>query len=145
MRKIGMVAMAAIGLGTAVLAHSGVKNPAVKARMDLMGEIKDATGVLGGMAKGEIAFDPARAAAAREALIEQAGRIPPAFEARETDPKSEARDEIWTDWDGFIARARAMEDAAAALNAGSLDGVRAGMGALGQSCGGCHKPYRIDK
>lgn len=134
-----------LGLTGGALAHSGVKSAAVKARMALMGQIKEATGTLGGMAKGAIAHDAAKAAAARAALIEHAGAIGPAFRAQESDPKSEARPEIWSDWDGFTTRAAAMEAAARALDTGSLAGIRDGMAGLGASCGGCHKAYRIEK
>ncbi|MDQ2090895.1 c-type cytochrome [Marimonas arenosa] len=132
-------------LAGASLAHSGVQNAAVKARMALMGEIKEATGVIGGMVKGEIAFDPAKAAVARAALVRHASEITPAFEAQETDPKSEARPEVWSDWAGFAARAEAMATAAEALDTGSPEALADGLGALGQSCGGCHKLYRIEK
>ena len=133
------------GFAGAALAHSGVKNAAVKARMALMGEIKDATAVVGGMTKGEVAFDAARAAAARAALMSHAGQIAPAFEARESDPKSEARPGIWSDWADFAAKADVMAAAAAALDTGSLVGLQASMGDLAASCGGCHKLYRIEK
>ena len=148
MKKRERITAAALGLvmlAGAALAHSGVKNAEVKARMGLMGEIKEATAVLGEMAKGQRAFDAAQAAAAREVLIDRAGRIGAAFEAEETDPKSEARPEIWSDWPGFTAKADAMAAAADALQVGSLAEVRAGMSGLAESCGGCHKLYRIDK
>lgn len=139
------VAALAAGLAGAALAQSGVKNAAVKARMALMGEIKDATAVIGGMVKGEIAFDAGKAAAARTALMRHAQQIAPVFEARETDPKSESRSEIWSDWAGFVGKADALAVAAGALDTGSAAGLAAGMGALGKSCGGCHKLFRIDK
>lgn len=133
------------GIATAALAHSGVKNEAVKARMMLMGQIKDATGVIGGMAQGKVAFDAEQAAAARDALLAASQKVPDAFKANETDPKSESAETIWTDWDGFLAEATAMQNATAALQTASLDDLRAGIGAIGKSCGGCHKTYRIDK
>ncbi|NND21494.1 MAG: hypothetical protein HKO14_05350, partial [Silicimonas sp.] len=43
-------------VASAALAHQGVKNPAVKARMDVMSAIGDNTKLLGRMAKGEVAF-----------------------------------------------------------------------------------------
>ena len=135
----------ALMLSGSALAHSGVKNEAVKTRMALMGEIKEATAVLGDMAAGKRAFDAARAAAARARLIESAGRIGAAFKAPARDPKSESRPEIWSDWPMFRAKAKATRVAAEAMAIGSIGGIRAGMGALGKSCGDCHKLFRIKK
>lgn len=129
----------------AALAHSGVQNPAVKARMDLMGDIKEATGVLGGMAKGAIPFDAAKAEAARVALYEAAVKVPASFEAPEMDPKSEAVPAIWEKWDDFTAKSDLLVEAAAGVATDSIDDLRAGLMQIGQSCGACHKSYRIDK
>ncbi|MBV2359213.1 cytochrome c [Thalassococcus sp. CAU 1522] len=130
---------------TAALAHSGVKNAAVKARMDLMGEVKAATATLGDMSKGAKPFDAAKAEAARAALERHATRIPALFKAPESDPKTEARPEIWTDWDGFVAIADRMETVASAMDTGSLKTLRAGMGRLAKTCKSCHEAFRIKK
>lgn len=134
-----------IGLASTALAHSGVKNAAVKARMDLMGEIKDATAVLGSMAQGKAAFDAGRAAQARAELEALSGRVAEAFSARESDPKSEAQPVIWSDWAGFEAKADVMLRSVTAMRTDTLEALRADMPKLGASCGGCHKLYRIDK
>lgn len=136
----GTLVMAA----TVAMAHEGVKDPLVKARMDLMGEIKDSTGVLGNMLKGKIPFDAAQAEAARLALLDHAKAIPAAFEVQATDPKTEAAPAIWTDWDDFVAKSNDMVAAVEAADASSMDSLRAGMGAIGGSCKACHKSYRID-
>ena len=132
-------------LAGAAFAHEDVKNPAVKARMELMGKVKDATGALGGMAKGEMAFDEAKATAARAALIKHAAAIPAAFEAKEMDPKSTALPAIWDNWDDFVTKAGAMGNAAEALDTSAQDWLGAGMGGIGGSCAGCHKAYRVKK
>jgi len=136
----------AVTLATAgmVLAHSGVKNAAVKARMEGMGTIADNTKILGGMAKGALPFDAAQAQGAARALMAEAVRIPALFEAAESDPKSEALPGIWTNWDDFSAKARGMEAAARAMDGiETLKALQGAMPALGQSCKACHKDYRI--
>lgn len=140
-----ILAVLCIGLGGAALAHGGVKNQAVMARMNLMTDIKEAMAVLGEMAKGKTPFDAAQAERARTALATHAAQIPSFFETPASDPKSEARADIWLDWPDFIASAAGMEKAASALDPRSLDGLRAGVGALGGSCTDCHKTYRIEK
>ena len=89
MKKLAIITVAIALSGATIHAHS-VENPAVQKRMDVMKEIKGAMGVLGGMAKGAIAFDAAAAGAAQNTLIEHSGMVVPTFEANETDPKSEA-------------------------------------------------------
>ena len=99
MKKLAIITVAIALSGATIHAHS-VENPAVQKRMDVMKEIKGAMGVLGGMAKGAIAFDAAAASAAQNTLIEQSDGGP-TFKANETDPKSEALPAIWENWDTF--------------------------------------------
>lgn len=139
------IAVLAIAVAGAAFAHEGVKDPQVKARMDLMGEVKEATAVLGAMAKGARPHDAAAADAARQALAGAAAQIGPAFAAPATDPKSEALPAIWEDWDTFTASAVQMQRAAEAMDASTLEGLRAGMGPLAGSCRSCHEDFRAAK
>lgn len=127
----------------AALAHENVKNPVVKERMMAMKTVGANTKVLGQMAKGEAAFDAARAAEATAALIATAEQVPALFEAPETDPESEAKPEIWSNWADFVTKSEALGAAAGAIDTSNLDGVKAGMGALGGSCKACHSDYRL--
>ena len=65
------------------------------------------------------------------------------FEPQATDPVAEAKPEVWTNWEDFLAKAGALNAAASALDAASLDTVKAGMGAIGGSCRDCHSTYRM--
>ena len=100
-------------------------------------------GVLGGMAKGAIAFDAAAAGAAQNTLIEHSAMVATTFEAHETDPNSEALPAIWENWDTFVEMADDLTFAAEGLDTTSLDGVRGGLGNIGASCGACHKKFRM--
>jgi cytochrome c556 len=142
MKKITIAIVAMVLSGAAIHAHS-VENPVVQKRMDLMKEIKSAIGVLGGMAKGTIAFDVVAATAAQTTLIEQSELVATTFEANETDPKSEALPSIWENWDTFVDMADDLTFAAEGLDVTSLDGVRGGLGNIGASCGACHKKFRV--
>ena len=117
-------------------------DPDAKARQDLMDANGGAMKVLSGMAKGEVAFDAAAAAAAKATLIASAADIPAKFKNNTTDPQSHAKPEIWTSWDDFTTKAKGLGDAAAALDVSSLDGVKAGLGAVGGACGACHQTYK---
>ncbi|MGX9351524.1 c-type cytochrome [Shimia sp. W99] len=130
---------------TAVLAHGGVKDPDVMARMDAMSAIGKATQTLGDMARGKIPLHQAKARMARDTLSLNAAKIPDLFENPATDPKSEALPAIWEDWSDFAGRAETMEQAALALDFTDRGTLSTTMRDLGATCGGCHKRYRIDK
>ncbi len=125
------------------LAFAGAAtDPDAKARQDLMDANGGAMKVLGGMAKGEVAFDAAAAEAAKATLVAKAGEIATVFKNQSTDPASKAKAEIWTAWDDFAAKAGDLGKAADALDTSSLDGVKAGLGAIGGACGACHTAYK---
>ena len=123
------------------LAHSGVQNPAVMARMQAMGDIGDATKVLGQMVKGEADFDSDIVQAALQTIVQQAQRVPALFEAAEDDPKSEALPAIWDRFDDFTALSQDMATAAS-VDVTSMDDLRGAMAQIGGTCKACHTKYR---
>lgn len=145
MPRTSLALVLALTAATAALAHSGVEDPLVLERMELMKTIKDDTAVLGGMVKGDVAFDAARAAEIRDKLSAHAEAIPAHFETKAMDPKSEAVPVIWEQWVDFEAESEIMRSAAADLDTSSLDGLRVSFGPLAKSCRSCHESYRIEK
>ena len=144
MRLITKTAVFALALvGTVAIAKEGVKDPIVKARQDLMATQGMNMKVLGGMAGGKVPFDAAAAEAAKAAIVATSAEIGAKFKPQATDPVTEAKPEIWTNWADFEAKAMALNAAATALDTSSLEGVQAGMEGLGGACGACHKAYRI--
>lgn len=117
-------------------------DPDAKARQELMDANGAATKVLGDMASGKVAFDATAAAAAKQSLVSDAAKIPVVFKNQSTDPASKAKPDIWTSWDDFTAKAGDLGKAAAAVDTSSLDGVKAGMGAIGGACKACHTAYK---
>ena len=97
------------------------------------------------MAKGAAPYDAAAAEAAKATLIETSAKIPTIFATPVDDPESEAKPEIWTNWDDFVVKATALQTAAAAIDVSSAETIQAGLGAVGASCGGCHELYRVKK
>ena len=88
-------------------------------------------------------FVNAQIASAKAAIVAAAGEIDAKFAPKETDPASEAKPEIWTNWADFSAKGMALKTAAESLDPASLDGIKAGMGAIGGSCKACHSVYRM--
>ena len=129
---------------TAALAHQGVQNPAVKARMDGMSAIAENLKTLGMMARGATAFDAETARAAAAAIAIHASAVPGLFEANETDPMSEAKPAIWTSFEDFSAKASELESIAVGLSTSITiqEDLGPAMGSLGASCKSCHSIYR---
>lgn len=119
-------------------------DPNAIAREELMETVGKNMKVLGDMAGGKAEFDAAAAEAAKAGLMEAAAKIPATFETQGgADPADEAKPEIWSNWEDFTKKAGALEAAATALDASSLEAVQAGMGALGGACKDCHTSYRM--
>jgi len=137
----------ALGLGLAMIAGVAIAaeatDPTVKARQELMDTIGMNTGILGKMAGGENPFDAAAAEGAKAALAAAAAEIAVKFEPQAADPKSTAKEDIWANWDDFVKKGDALKAAAEGMDATTLEGVQAGMGAIGGSCKDCHTAYRI--
>ncbi|MEO8241848.1 MAG: cytochrome c [bacterium] len=129
-------------VGGIALAQSKATDPDVKARQTIMDHNGGAMKVLVDMIKGATPFDAAAADAAKATLVEDAAAIPAAWTVNATDPESHSKPEIWTNMEDFTAKAGALGTAAAALDTTSLDGIKAGMDALGGACGACHKAYK---
>jgi cytochrome c556 len=144
MKRFAIPLCAVLAFATAAFAHSGVKDPQVMARMVLMTDVADDIKALVALTKSD--FDPQIAALHGSRLAAHADQIAPLFEQPATDPKSEARPEIWQDWAGFLADAEDMRIAAEAVAASEKeDAFTQAFARLGQSCTACHKDYRISK
>ena len=75
--------------------------------------------------------------------------IPEAFKKQITAGKTDAKAEIWKEWDKYTAAAEVMGKEAAELakvaQGGDMAAISAQVKKLGDACGNCHKPYRKPK
>jgi cytochrome c556 len=146
MKFIKVLAVGAVFAAGAAFAEGDRTDPNAIARSTLMKTVGMNTGILGNMAGGKEPYDAAKAEAAKAALIEAAGQIEATFmEQGAADPASEAKPEIWTDWDAFLVKAKALGDAAGAADVASVETISASMGAIGGACKDCHTTYRVMK
>lgn len=145
MKIISKTLITVIALATASVAFAEGEptDPHVKAWEDLMKSTGGAVKVLADMAGGKATFDASAASQAKDTLIANATKIPETFKDPATDPASEAKPEIWTNWDDFVAKAGALTAAATALDVTSAETIGAGMGAIGGACKDCHTAYRV--
>ncbi|MFT4999777.1 MAG: cytochrome c556 [Planctomycetota bacterium] len=144
MKPLPLLTCLIFAVATAALAHSGVKNVIVKARMDAMSSISVELKTLGLMANGKTDFDLTAARAAASAITKHAAEIPDLFKAQEDDPKSEAKDAIWTNFNDFAEQAFDLEGVAFGLSTSleTSSDLPAALKSLGQTCRACHKDYR---
>ena len=73
--------------------------------------------------------------------------IPDAFKQKTgSEAKNGAKPEIWTDWEKFVAAAKALETESAKMmeiaQGGDMAAIGKQLGGVGGACGGCHKPFR---
>ena len=136
--------LAGLGLGlTAVMAQS---NP-IAERQQTMKGVGGATREGAAMAKGEAAFDAAKAQTIFKTYADAARKMPGLFpDTSKTGGETTASPKIWEDQAGFKAAFAKFEtDAAAGASVANLDGFRTAFGAATKNCGTCHEAYRIKK
>lgn len=142
----GAVAGTAIGQSQGDPALMG----AVKARQAQMQLNAFNIGLLGGMAKGDIAYDADAASGAASNLaaltrMNQSRMWPKGSDNVALGSETRALPAIWEEGSDIMAKGMALGEAAAAMEAaagGGLDSLKGAIGALGGACGACHKAYR---
>ena len=109
MKFVKAAVIGAILIAGAAFAEGDRTDPNAKARSDLMRVVGKNTGILGDMAGGKAAYDAAAAEAAKAAIVEAAGMIEATFKDQgAADPASEAKPEIWANWDEFLGDAKKL-------------------------------------
>lgn len=146
MKLTKAVLIGAVLAAGAVYAQAERTDPNSIARSDLMRMQGKNIGILSEMAEGKIPYDAAAAEAAKAVLVETAGKIEAVFmEPGAADPASRAKPEIWTNWEDFLKKSKTFGDAVGAMDVASVESIGAGLGAVGGSCGDCHKTYQAPK
>ena len=122
----------------------------IKYRQNVMHSVGANISNIAMVAKGEfssLANVAANAQAIRDGLG-AAGVLFPAGTGAEAG-KTRSLPTIWERPDEFAASLEksiaAADEMIVAANAGELDGIRAALGALGKTCGGCHETFRQKK
>jgi len=121
----------------------------IKERQHLMEETRDAAKVVGGMLKGNTAFDAEAAMAALKTWKNTATKAGDLFpEGSETGHDTEAKSTIWSDRAGFdekMADFNTAVDVAIAAKPDSLEALKPVAGPIFNTCKGCHDGYRVEK
>ena len=102
--------------------------------------------ILGGMSRGEIPDNQAQFTKAATDLATLAGMVTEGFAQEGIVAGSRALPDIWTNMGDFDQKAADFQNAAEAVAeaavGGDFQGAKELAGGIGQTCGGCHRPYR---
>lgn len=148
-RRIALIATVAVGSVVAAAQAQEQTDPNVVARQSLMRLNAYNIGVLGSMAQGRMEYDAARASAAATSLyhlslVDQSRMWPPGSDTSSIE-NTRALPALWDNMDDVMMRGMALRTAAEdMMNAAGTDlaSLQGAIGALGASCGGCHRAYR---
>jgi len=143
----------AAALGTTAIGESHIDKAlagAIKARQAQMQLYAFNLGVLGAMAKGDMAYDATAASAAAGNLasltqINQMMMWPAGSDNAALGDATGALPAIWAADSDIMAKGMALGEAAAAMNGAagtSQEALQSAMAAVGGACGACHKAYR---
>lgn len=143
-------ALAALAVGGVVWAAQAAPADAVKARQAVMKEMGKNMGAIAAMLKGEKPWDASVAQASSAAIAAAAKQVPDVFkENTGSEGPTEAKPVIWTNWQGFVDKATALNTETAKLadiaKGGDQAAVAAQVKAVGGTCGGCHREFREQK
>jgi cytochrome c556 len=134
------------GGGTGTPADETPESAAFQYRRSVMQSIAYKVGQVRGMAQGEIPVNEAAFAKHASDVATLAGMIVEGFIPNSAVEGSAALPEVWTNTSDFQAKAADLQNAAQSLaTAASQNGFESAKGmvqAVGQTCGGCHRPYR---
>ena len=131
--------------GSAV-AHQGATG-VIAERMDAMDAISEANRTLVSIARGRTDFDLTAVQSAASVIAENAGQsLVDMFPEGSTSDVSEAKADIWQDFDRFSNLAMNLESTAQALSQiTSEDEFKSSFDAMSKNCGGCHRSFREKK
>ena len=148
LKTTALCAIAAFALSLssppAALAHKGAMG-IVKERMDKFKASEKATKrIKQALSRGDTAVVMAEA----EFLVSWASEMDSYFPENSNQSPSEAKDEIWLQWDDFVGAIQVFENASKALiDAAAMEEPRAIRGVFSdmtKSCKSCHQQFRED-
>lgn len=149
-RLLIAAAAATMALSGLAVAQDAPFKMEIAARQGIMAYRAIQMGTLGGMAKGEIPYDATAAQKAADNLLAavtiDASMLWPQGSDHDANPASTALASMWAADSKIGDKAKAMADAATAMQAAAgtgVDALKAAIGPVGGACGDCHKAFRV--
>ena len=152
MKRLLITVIATLGALASLPASAQFQKPedAIKYRQSAYTVMATHFGRIGAMAAGRVPFD-AKAAADNAVIVLEMSKLPFTAFAEGTDKglPNRAKPEIWKESAKFKAAGEKMQSEVVKLDAaakrGSLDAIKAAVGAVGGSCKACHDDFRAEK
>lgn len=146
--KVAAAAVLAAAMGFGAAATADEKSDSVAQRQAVMNSIGTHIGAIKGILTG--GGDVTAVSNHAAAVSNLAAVVPTMFPegtSLEDGYDTEAKPEIWSDWEGFVAAADKVETMTAELaeiaKGGDADAAMAQFAATGkEGCGGCHSTFR---
>lgn len=140
------LAVIALCASTLTIAHEGATG-VVEHRMDAMSAIGDNNRTLSNISRGRADFDLTAVVEAANAIAENSGQgFSDLFPEGSLDASSDAKAEIWQDWEKFSELSLSLESAAKNLaGISSEDEFAAAYKQVSQTCGSCHRAFRAKR
>ena len=144
-RVLGM-SLVLLLLAGPVFSEDGEGN--IKYRQNLMSAIGYSTGAIGDILKYRLHFISNIQTHANN-IAADAKLISSAFQNKFVDGKTDAKANIWSDWEDFEKKIQDLRSAAVSLSEATADGnmeqIQGGLKNLGKACNSCHKQFRKPK
>lgn len=122
-RAILIAGAMTIATGGLAFAHGGATG-IVKERMDAMTDMKNAVKTLTAIMRGETAYDAGTVKKEAAVIRSHAGEaMTKLFPADGDNTNSEAKPEVWSNWDSFTALAERLKTLATGLEAAAENGL----------------------
>lgn len=133
---------------TSVIAQAQDNDAFIQYRQKVMTSNGANMGAIGDILKNKLPYQSNIQVHAQE-IQRMSTLIPGVFKKEAAAGKTDAKPEIWKEWDKFAAAADAMGREAAQLatvaQGGNMEAIGAQVKKLSEACGNCHKPYRKPK
>jgi cytochrome c556 len=146
-KSLAMSALGATLMLGSLQASAGDTEQAIEYRSGLMEVLGWNMKQMGAMLKGKIPFEQATfARRARDLNAAAHLDLLAGFPEDSVDDDSDAKDEIWLDWENFTAKLDTMrgrsETLARAAASGETAAIKPAFSELGKACKSCHKAFR---
>lgn len=146
LRKLSLLLVVFLALALALVQAQEEEAPELGYRQRLMKGHGASMGSIGDIMKYKLPGGSAHVAVHANNISEYATLIPDAFKKDISAGKTDAKPEVWQNWDDFVAKANAVNVAstelAAAAAGGDTRAMMPAVKALGDACRGCHNEYR---
>ncbi len=149
LRTLGLLGAVAASISATASAADVKPEDAIEYRQSVFTVIKWNFAPIGAMVKGEKPFD-ANAVARHAEFLEMLSQMPlEGFAPGSDKGDTEAKADIWTDWNDFKTKMSNFQEQTAKLaevaKSGNEAAIKEQFGATGKACKSCHDKYRKEK